>query len=129
MLSLLFCMERSWDFLLKHGQKKRTTHIIVESRGQKEDEELELEFRRICQNEYDKHQSHKRDYSEIPFEIRFVDKRSNSTGLQLADMIAHPIGRHVLKPDQANRAFEVIEPKLLEKPSGGETGMGLKIFP
>jgi len=51
----------------------------------------------------------------------FVDKRSNSSGLQLADLMARPIGLKVLRPLQENRAFEVLRPKLING--------GLKSFP
>jgi hypothetical protein len=52
---------------------------------------LELEFRRIRDdgNAYGK---------MMNLELRFMDKKSNSTGLQLADLIAHPIGRQSCCP-------------------------------
>ena len=43
-------------------------------------------------------------------DVRFIDKKHNSTGLQLADMVAHPIGRYVMKPDQPNRAYDILKP-------------------
>jgi hypothetical protein len=45
------------------------------------------------------------------FDIRLMDKKHNSTGLQLADLVAHPIGRHAISPSQPNRAYDIIEPK------------------
>ncbi len=127
--ALQFCLERTHDFLIQNKQHNKLTHFIVEARGKKEDRELELEFHRIISNHYDHGMRFKRDYSITPFDIRFAVKQTNSTGMQLADMVAHPIGRHVLAPEQANRAYDVIENKLIEKPSGGAMGMGLKIFP
>jgi len=128
-LAVQFCLERTHDFLVRNKQQNKLTHIIVESRGRKEDTELELEFHRIINNHYDRRMKFKRPYNLTPFDIRFAGKQANSTGMQLADMVAHPIGRYVLDPEQANRAYEVIEGKLIEKPSGGVMGMGLKIFP
>jgi hypothetical protein len=58
-----------------------------------------------------------------------MDKKHNSTGLQIADLTAHPIGRHVINPGQQNRAFQLIEPKLRRGPNGRRDGYGLKIFP
>ncbi len=84
-LGLLFCLERTSKFLAEHGQKERLTHIIVEARGKKEDTELELEFRRIIA----------KDPSLAKFELVFSDKKANGTGLQIADLIAHPIGKRV----------------------------------
>ena len=45
------------------------------------------------------------------FKIRMANKTSNSAGLQLADLVARPIGRHVLDSEQSNRAFEVLKTK------------------
>ena len=51
--------------------------------------------------------------------IRFMDKKHNSTGLQIADLIAHPIARHVIDPDQPNRAFDIVRPKF-RRGAGGK---------
>ena len=42
----------------------------------------------------------------------FLNKSANSTGLQIADLIARPIALHELRPHQQNRAFNIIKPKL-----------------
>ena len=110
-IALTFCMERLQRYLLNLGQAERTTHIQVECRGKAEDAKLELEFRRICAG--------KNMIGKMPnLDIRFMDKKHNSTGLQLADMVAHPIGRHVMKPAQANRAYDILEPKFRRGPGG-----------
>jgi hypothetical protein len=44
----------------------------------------------------------------LPFEILFADKKVMSTGLQLADLVARPIGLHTLRPEQPNKAFDVL---------------------
>lgn len=121
-IALTFCMERAHAFLRAHGQDTRTTHIVVERRGKREDDELELAFRRIRDGA---------NYiGEMPgFEIVFADKKTNSAGLQLADLTARPIGRHVLNPAQPNRAWEIIESKLRRNVSGRTGGWGLKVFP
>jgi Protein of unknown function (DUF3800) len=121
-ISLAFCMERAQRYLLNVGQADRTTHVQVECRGRVEDAKLELEFRRICDGQ--------NMIGRMPnFEIRFTDKKHNSTGLQLADLVAHPIGRHVVNPAQTNRAYEILEPKFRRGPAGRVQGFGLKIFP
>ncbi|MFK4754683.1 flavin reductase family protein [Oceanobacter antarcticus] len=61
----------------------------------------EVEFRRICDGENRFHQG-------LPFKLRMTSKASNSAGLQLADLVARPIGRHILNPEQENRAFDVL---------------------
>lgn len=116
-LGLLFCLERATKFLVEQGQKERLTHIIVEARGKKEDAELELEFRRII--------TQQRGLAR--FDIIFSDKKSNGAGLQIADLMAHPVGRHVINPKQENRSYSVVERKFHKYPH--HEGKGLKIFP
>ena len=121
-LVLCFCMERAYAFLKGFSQHTRTTHIVVERRGKREDDDLELAFRRIRDGA--------NEWGAMPsFEIVFADKKTNSAGLQLADLTARPIGRHVMNPTQPNRAWEIIERKLRRSPQGRVSGWGSKIFP
>lgn len=115
-------LERVEKCLRRRGQHERTTHIIFEARGKREDDELELEFRRVCDGANYRGES-------FPFQIVFPGKQVNSTGLQLADLTARPIGRHVMNPQQANRAYDVIETKLDRSPRGQIEGYGLKCYP
>jgi len=91
-------------FLKEKGQHKKQTHVVVGCRGKKEDRELELEFRRICGG-------NNRLGVDLPFEALFADKKVMSSGLQLADLVARPIGLKTLRPEQQNRAFEVLKCK------------------
>jgi len=121
-MALGFGLERIQIWLEKRTRGGERTPVILERRGPREDEELEREFRRICEG---------RNFTgrTFPFEPRFVPKAANIPGLQLADLIARPIGRHVLDPRQENRAYEVIQKKLDRNPAGQVRGWGLKIFP
>jgi hypothetical protein len=121
-LALCFCMERSFAFLKDRDQHRKTTHIVVEKRGKREDNELELAFRRIRDGG--------NNWGPMSnFDILFADKRTNSAGLQLADLTARPIGRNTLNPQQPNRAFDIINTKFRRSPSGIVKGWGLKTFP
>lgn len=112
-IALLFCMERLYQLLCIENQQGKIVHVIFESRGKKEDKELELEFRRIAANEG--HWGYKWcDFSQFDFRPAFVPKAANATGLQLADLTARPIALSHLRPKQKNRAFEIIKPKLRE---------------
>jgi len=101
-------LEHIYRFLQGNQQHDHLTHIIFEARGRCEDLALELEFRRICdgQNSFQ---------NGLPFEIVIADKKTNSAGLQIADIAARPIGLSVLRPDQPNRAFEILEKKLYQE--------------
>jgi Protein of unknown function (DUF3800) len=121
-IALVFCMERLFYFLRDLGQLDKITYLLVECRGAKEDAKLELEFRRICDGN--------NQAGKMPnFDIRFMDKKHNSTGLQFADLVAQPIARRVIRPDQPNRAYDIIEKKLRKDGKGSANGHGLKIFP
>ncbi|TCZ85029.1 DUF3800 domain-containing protein [Lysobacter sp. N42] len=126
-LALGFCLETLYEFMQEKRQDTLVTHVVVECRGNKEDRDLELEFRRICDgvNRLDK---------PLPFEAVFADKKTNSSGLQLADLVARPIGRATLLPEQPNRAFEVLKRKFFcsggrKNVGDGYEGWGLRIYP
>jgi hypothetical protein len=121
-ISLKFGLERVYDYLKRLGQHRTKTAFVFESRGKKEDQELELEFRRVCDG-----QNFRGDH--FPFEVIFAPKSVNSTGLQFADMIARPIGLKVLRPRQSNHAYEVIQKKLDRGANGNIEGFGVKVFP
>jgi hypothetical protein len=114
-IALRFCLEQLREFLAEKDQLAAQTHIVVECRGKKEDAELELEFRRVCDgaNKFG---------VPLPFSIVFADKKANSSGLQLADLVARPIGLSVVRPDQANRAFNILKEKFFC--SGGRANVG-----
>lgn len=113
-IALQFCLERLFEFLARNDQIGKEVHVIFESRGNEEYRTLELEFRRIC--EHKQNWGYRDvDFSKIAFHPRFSSEAANSTGLQLADLTARPIALKTLRPNQPNRAFEIIEPKLFQK--------------
>ena len=126
-LALRFCMERACMFLRDKKQHDRTTHIIVEKRNeekdkQNKDEALELAFQDI--------RGDKNYVDPMPnFEIEFASKQVNSAGLQLADLTAQPIGRHVINPTQSNRSWDIIARKIYRNSGGVMMDVGLKVFP
>ncbi|NPT41779.1 DUF3800 domain-containing protein [Paraburkholderia sp. 1N] len=126
-LALGFCLETLYEFLQEKNQDGALTHVVVECRGKKEDNELELEFRRICDGA-------NRLGISLPFDVIFADKKVDSPGLQLADLVARPVGMSVIRAGQENRAFEVLKRKFYcsggrERLGEGYEDWGLKIFP
>lgn len=121
-LALEYGLERIYRLLKGAGQGHALTYIVCEARGAKEDAELELEFRRIRDGA---------NYFQrpLPFDLIIADKKSNSEGLQLADLTARPIGLTVLRPGQPNRAAEALDAKFYRDRVGNKLGMGLKVFP
>jgi Protein of unknown function (DUF3800) len=121
-ISLSICMERLRNFLVQQGEKHKLIHVVFESRGKNEDNELELEFRRITDNKSSWGYRNV-NFKYARFEPIFAKKNTNSAGLQIADLIARPFGMKVLRPDQDNRTHTVLNSKFL----GGINGW--KIFP
>ena len=60
----------------------------------------------------------------LEFEAVFARKEANHCGLQLADLVARPLGRHIMNPGQSNRAYEQIEKKFRRSPDGSVHGWG-----
>lgn len=52
------------------------------------------------------------NFGKMTYRFLLADKRTNSIGLQLADLTARPIGLKYIRPDQKNRAYDIIAPKL-----------------
>ena len=64
----------------------------------------------------------------------FADKKTNLAGLQLADLVARPIGLNYIRPAQPNQAFDLLKKKFYC--DGGRAGVGrgyeeigLMVFP
>lgn len=126
-VALAFCLETLYELMQEKNQDGALTHVVVECRGTKEDNELELEFRRVCDGA-------NREGKQLPFDIIFGHKKTNSAGLQLADLVARPVGLSVLRPEQENRAFDVLKRKFFcsggrESVGKGFENWGLKIYP
>ncbi len=110
------------SFLSNEGVVGQKTHLLFEKRGKNEDGELKSEFRRLCEKNRDEGRGY-------PFDVVFVDKKANHLGLQLADLLARPIGLSILRPDQPIRTYEVMEKKLLPHLLEKQDGRDLRCFP
>jgi len=101
-LGVKYGLARIEDFLKSQNDFNYTT-ITFESRAhsidgyRQEDEQLYNYFKKTA---------HKN------FGIEIHVKSAGGLGLQFADMIARPIGIHTLRPEQANRAWEIINGKI-----------------
>lgn len=132
-LSLSFLLERvimETDNRTRiiEGRVIRTeVEITIESRGAREDGILQRRYNELID----------RGTSQITperFKHRFVrmsfrKKRENDCGLQIADLCAYPIARHIINPNEPYPAFDIVEKKLRKGSNGKVLGYGLKIFP
>lgn len=115
-------LERTFLQLESTGQATRSTPVIVECRGRREDADMELAFRRVCDGKNVLNRS-------LPLQLIMIPKAANSAGLQMADLMARPVGLHQLRPQEPNRAFEIIQSKLRRSAAGKIDGWGLKVLP
>lgn len=121
-IALKYCLENLYSFLLEkdQGNPGNITYIVFESRGTKEDKELELEFRRVCNSGGNKFNVN------LPFEIMIKSKQAHSTGMQFADLFARPIGRSLIDINgKENKAFQTLEKKFFCRDN---TNLGQEYF-
>ncbi|MCK4466314.1 MAG: hypothetical protein KAU83_11440, partial [Bacteroidales bacterium] len=112
--------------------------VMFESRGGKEDMRLKKSFRRILDN--GTHNLSSEDLQEhfTTKELKVKPKSANVSGLQVADLIAHPSRRwfykNVFKMDDGKKTFgdeiiEIIEKYKFFKYDGKIYGYGTKKLP
>jgi hypothetical protein len=121
-ISLLFCLERLYGFLVDRGHENNgTLTCVFEKRGPAEDKQLAAEFLHICNGN--------NRWGQLPFTAVFADKLTNMIGLQVADLAAYPIARRIMNPRTANPAFRAIRRRFRRSDGGRINGYGLKVFP
>jgi hypothetical protein len=118
-LALELGMERLKAYVDELGQRGVT--LLAEARGKNEDNALRLAFLQLL-----KHGSFYQKFDDIEFDLKFVAKRANVLGHQLADLCAYPIARRVIDPRKSSRAFDIVRSKFLDRPGWRH---GFKMFP
>jgi hypothetical protein len=124
-ISLSFIMERLIFCLDKNPSS--VVDIKIEKRGRKEDTQLLEHYNRIRDTG-----TYYVDADRIKNRISnfdFVLKRDNLIGLQIADLCAYPLARHVLNSQEPYIPFQIIKDKIYCNNDGNYDGYGLKIFP
>lgn len=103
---------------------KSDIQVIIERRGKKEDRKLEEHFKFIRDFGTDMFSANQIENWDIS--VRFRNKKENINGLQLADLLAYPIAKYILKPGNSNISFEIIEKKIFK--NEGKL-LGIRIIP
>lgn len=120
-IALLFCLERIYAQLRDMKEEPGPMTCVFERRGEVEDNALAGAFAEICNGN--------NRWGKLPFQLVFASKLTNMAGLQIADLAAYPIARHLIDPKAKNPAYDVIEPRIRRSPKGVVDGWGLKSFP
>lgn len=123
-ISLSFIIERSIFSLDSRKDSDKKLNIVIERRGKKEDNKLLEHFQRLCSRGTGYVSSSR--LKAYGINISFEVKSDDIAGLQLADLIAYPIARHVLDPNRANPAFDIFLSKFYSEKN---EIYGLKVFP
>ena len=135
-----YCLQILLDrYCLFLQQNSAKGDVLVESRGGKEDQKLIKSYSLLYKtgtNFIDSAHLQSRFTSK---ELKVKPKSANIAGLQIADLIAYPSRREILKekklvaPDQetfCDRVTEVLQKKYLKNPETGEIwGYGKKFLP
>jgi len=120
-LALRFILERVHMHTEYQCRGCAPTVFVFESRGKVEDAELKGWFDRICAGDNFRSQT-------FNFEAVFADKKTNTQGLQIADLAAYPIAHFVR--DQTSERPDWIAVRFRVRKFGFRMiGYGLKIFP
>ncbi len=119
-LALTFALERLL-FMLE-GAKQEKAYVVAEARGKEEDESLRAVFEQVTGFGTDHVKGHR--FREVEFVLEFREKKMNLAGMQMADLAAYPIARHLLDPVKSHPSYSIVEAKIRKG-----MGRGLKIFP
>ena len=123
-LSLSYIMERVVFYLDSVGKDNIELRTVIERRGKKEDKSLLNYYNQLLdRGTYWVNGERMRRYFKR-FDMRW--KSENIVGLQVADLVAYPITRHVLNPDGVNLSYDVLK-KNIYQVDGKMYGM--KVFP
>lgn len=122
MLSLNVLVER---FCMEIGNQPSGGLIMVEARGHPLDAQLQLAWARlqVTGTQFMRAAQIKRRIAGL----NIHPKSENIAGLQLADLVVSPIGRHVLGKKR-HRDFEIVESKF-RRHLGRYEGAGLVVLP
>jgi hypothetical protein len=95
------------------GELEKELHIIFESRGLTEDKSLRDAYNQIRLRGSLLGKAAVSDFEN--FRLELMDKKCNSTGLQIADLTARPIGNHYLHTSGQKSATDQRAAKILLK--------------
>ena len=115
--------------VFEHRDRKEVVpaQIIAESRGEVPGRRLDLAWKRL-KRDGTSYIGAKEIRTRIKDDVVFFQKKENICGLQLADLVASPIGRKVLGRLSQND-WEIVKGKFRTNPRGRYTGWGLIILP
>ena len=101
--------------------------LVAEKRCPKLDRALLCEWRRL-RKEGTRYVNAGELCQKIEGTLELHPKSDNEIGLQLADLVVNPLGRHILGK-QDHEDYDIVKSKLRRGPDGKYQGAGLKVLP
>ena len=135
-----YCLEVMLErFVLFLHYGKHRGDVMVESRGTKEDEKLKASYQGLYKNGTDNIPAERWQARLTSQELKVKPKTANVSGLQLADLIAHPSRREILLEHRlitnerdifGKKICEILRgSKYLRSHTGQIEGYGKKLLP
>ena len=122
-VSLSYIIERL-VFYMDDIAGPKNVSIYIEKRGKKEDALLATHLQKVLARGTFYVSSER--LNNLIRGFKFHDKQQDIIGLQIADLIAYSIARHVIDPRRANPAFDLFNCKFYWK---NNIRYGLKVYP
>lgn len=117
-LAAMFALERICEHAEKLGYKDIS--VVIEKREKRQNQDIQERldiFLARGSSFYDagniERGIRRERYQALKWQIVFVDKKSNSYGLQIADLCAWPIAKHFADPTKPFRPYEQIAAKII----------------
>lgn len=122
--SLSNIFERTVFYMNDVPGGRNRVFVFIENRGSKEDKLLDEYIQKIMSRGtwYVKEERIK----SLIKGHKFFCKEDDITGIQIADLMAYPIARHIIDKDRANLSFDIVKQKFYQK--NGKI-FGLKVLP
>jgi hypothetical protein len=121
-LCFRFILERSIMFL---GRSQEQLMLRIESRETHNDRKLAEVYETFRDGSS---LFSKTEVQSKLTDLSFNQKTQNIAGMQIADLVAYPIGKWVMDKNRENIAFDILKSKIHAK-DGKYMGYGLKVFP
>lgn len=125
-LALSFVMERTVFLLDSLTQGHASLKTTIEGRGKREDNALRVSYQRVLAAGTYWADSHRMLNYFGALAVR--QKKENIAGLQIADLAAYPIARHLLNPDAPSPAFDIMKANIYTDSQTGKV-YGMTAYP
>ncbi|MFD3276519.1 DUF3800 domain-containing protein [Aquirufa echingensis] len=109
------CLSSVFDLCISHLKNQTNLNelvIVLEKRGEKEDNKLASHITKIISNGTYKNSAE--SFNSLRITFKFNHKKEGLVGLQIADLTAYPIAKYLLNVQALNPAFDIIAKKILQ---------------